>query len=56
MFVTSKSVLKSPNLGAGRYGFMFGRESARKDLQELIDDLRRGSVDSDTSVVPDQAK
>lgn len=24
-----------------RYGFMFGRESARKELGELIEDLRR---------------
>ncbi|CAN0893227.1 hypothetical protein LINGRAPRIM_LOCUS2624 [Linum grandiflorum] len=24
------------------YGFMFGRESARKELGTLIDDLRRG--------------
>ncbi|XP_023553989.1 uncharacterized protein LOC111811404 [Cucurbita pepo subsp. pepo] len=31
------------------YGFMFGRESARKDLGDLIQDLRRGSSDSDSS-------
>ncbi|KAI4377942.1 hypothetical protein MLD38_015494 [Melastoma candidum] len=27
---------------AGWYGFMFGRESARKELGELIKDLRKG--------------
>ncbi|KAL5551266.1 hypothetical protein UlMin_001442 [Ulmus minor] len=27
------------------YGFMFGRESARKDLGDLIEDLRRGNSD-----------
>lgn len=32
-----------------RYGFMFGRESARKDLGGLIEDLRRGSSNSDSS-------
>ncbi|KAI0530571.1 hypothetical protein KFK09_000115 [Dendrobium nobile] len=31
------------------YGFMFGRESARKDLQELIDHLRRGNAMPDAS-------
>ncbi|XP_020579243.1 uncharacterized protein LOC110023926 [Phalaenopsis equestris] len=31
------------------YGFMFGRESARKDLEELIDHLRRGSAKPDGS-------
>ncbi|XP_022156252.1 uncharacterized protein LOC111023182 [Momordica charantia] len=31
------------------YGFMFGRESARKDLGDLIQDLRRGSSNSDSS-------
>ncbi|KAJ0970745.1 hypothetical protein J5N97_018704 [Dioscorea zingiberensis] len=25
------------------YGFMFGRESARKELADLIEDLRRGN-------------
>ncbi|ESR53378.1 hypothetical protein CICLE_v10023239mg [Citrus x clementina] len=25
------------------YGFMFGRESARKDLEHLIEDLKRGN-------------
>ncbi|CAH8391417.1 unnamed protein product [Eruca vesicaria subsp. sativa] len=28
------------------YGFMFGRESARKELGGLIEDLRRGGSDS----------
>lgn len=32
-----------------RYGFMFGRESARKDLGDLIQDLRRGTSNSDSS-------
>ncbi|PSS09672.1 DNA-directed RNA polymerase II subunit RPB2 [Actinidia chinensis var. chinensis] len=27
------------------YGFMFGRESARKELGDLIEDLRRGNPD-----------
>ncbi|XP_038888236.1 uncharacterized protein LOC120078095 [Benincasa hispida] len=31
------------------YGFMFGRESARKDLGDLILDLRRGTSNSDSS-------
>ncbi|XP_010695450.2 uncharacterized protein LOC104908079 [Beta vulgaris subsp. vulgaris] len=29
------------------YGFMFGRESARKELGEIIDDLRRSNPNSD---------
>ncbi|KAL5551267.1 hypothetical protein UlMin_001443 [Ulmus minor] len=29
------------------YGFMFGRESARKDLGDLIKDLRLGNSNSD---------
>ncbi|KAF8096815.1 hypothetical protein N665_0301s0059 [Sinapis alba] len=29
-----------------RYGFMFGRESARKELGGLIEELRRGGFDS----------
>ncbi|KAJ9135150.1 hypothetical protein P3X46_032363 [Hevea brasiliensis] len=28
------------------YGFMFGRESARKELGDLIEDLRRGNSSS----------
>ncbi|OAY29769.1 uncharacterized protein LOC122721931 [Manihot esculenta] len=28
------------------YGFMFGRESARKELSDLIEDLRRGNSSS----------
>ncbi|CAF2130116.1 unnamed protein product [Brassica rapa subsp. trilocularis] len=28
------------------YGFMFGRESARKELGGLIEELRRGGPDS----------
>ncbi|XP_010540796.1 PREDICTED: uncharacterized protein LOC104814457 [Tarenaya hassleriana] len=28
------------------YGFMFGRESARKELGDLIEDLRRGGSSS----------
>ncbi|KAK8940653.1 hypothetical protein KSP39_PZI009932 [Platanthera zijinensis] len=31
------------------YGFMFGRESARKDLEELIVDLRRKKIEPDSS-------
>ncbi|XP_004148372.3 uncharacterized protein LOC101212897 [Cucumis sativus] len=31
------------------YGFMFGRESARKDLGDLIQDLRRGISKPDSS-------
>ncbi|XP_043718481.1 uncharacterized protein LOC122666419 [Telopea speciosissima] len=31
------------------YGFMFGRESARKELGVLIEDLRRGNPKMDTS-------
>ncbi|XP_062147129.1 uncharacterized protein LOC133854880 [Alnus glutinosa] len=34
------------------YGFMFGRESARKELGELIEGLRRGSSDSAASSSP----
>ncbi|XP_068634714.1 uncharacterized protein [Aristolochia californica] len=29
------------------YGFMFGRESARKELGNVIEDLRRSNVNSD---------
>ncbi|XP_054824215.1 uncharacterized protein LOC129322154 [Prosopis cineraria] len=29
------------------YGFMFGRESSRKELGDLIEDLRRGNPSSD---------
>ncbi|XP_077234319.1 putative membrane lipoprotein [Tasmannia lanceolata] len=29
------------------YGFMFGRESARKELGNLIEDLRRGNSSAD---------
>ena len=28
------------------YGFMFGRESARKELGNVIENLRRGNSDS----------
>jgi hypothetical protein len=28
------------------YGFMFGRESARKELGDVIENLRRGNSDS----------
>ncbi|CAJ1943199.1 unnamed protein product [Sphenostylis stenocarpa] len=28
------------------YGFMFGRESSRKELSHLIEDLRRGNPPS----------
>ncbi|KAJ0048724.1 uncharacterized protein LOC116117625 [Pistacia vera] len=31
---------------SGWYGFMFGRESARKELEKLIEDLRRGDSPS----------
>ncbi|KAK8968908.1 hypothetical protein KSP40_PGU016996 [Platanthera guangdongensis] len=31
------------------YGFMFGRESARKDLEELIVDLRHKNIEPDSS-------
>ncbi|KAK9984842.1 hypothetical protein SO802_034367 [Lithocarpus litseifolius] len=31
------------------YGFMFGRESSRKELGELIESLRRGNSDSASS-------
>ncbi|XP_051144607.1 uncharacterized protein LOC127260742 [Andrographis paniculata] len=31
------------------YGFMFGRESARKELEELIEKLRRSSSPPDQS-------
>ncbi|XXG66624.1 hypothetical protein AAC387_Pa06g0158 [Persea americana] len=31
------------------YGFMFGRESARKELGNLIEDLRRTNTSSDSS-------
>ncbi|KAM7491136.1 hypothetical protein LguiA_034057 [Lonicera macranthoides] len=30
------------------YGFMFGRESSRKELGDLIENLRRGNPDSST--------
>ncbi|XP_042505049.1 uncharacterized protein LOC122081809 [Macadamia integrifolia] len=30
------------------YGFMFGRESARKELGVLIEELRRGDPKTDT--------
>ncbi|KAM5584294.1 hypothetical protein ABKV19_003922 [Rosa sericea] len=32
---------------SGWYGFMFGRESARKELGSLIEDLRRQNPNSD---------
>ncbi|KAM0935481.1 hypothetical protein DsansV1_C29g0212281 [Dioscorea sansibarensis] len=31
------------------YGFMFGRESARKELADLVEDLRRGNGGSKSS-------
>ncbi|KAI5655825.1 hypothetical protein M9H77_33012 [Catharanthus roseus] len=31
---------------SGWYGFMFGRESARKELGDLIDSLRRSNSSS----------
>ncbi|CAO2819407.1 unnamed protein product [Amaranthus hypochondriacus] len=34
------------------YGFMFGRESARKELSSLIDDLRNSKSDSNSSSHP----
>ncbi|KAL7594179.1 uncharacterized protein LOC111904141 [Lactuca sativa] len=34
------------------YGFMFGRESSRKELGDLIADLRRGNPDSSSSTPP----
>ncbi|KAL3499799.1 hypothetical protein ACH5RR_038892, partial [Cinchona calisaya] len=30
---------------SGWYGFMFGRESARKELNDLIESLRRSNSD-----------
>ncbi|KAK9068053.1 hypothetical protein SSX86_012164 [Deinandra increscens subsp. villosa] len=35
-----------------RYGFMFGRETSRKELGDLIADLRRGNPDSSSSNPP----
>ncbi|OAO98032.1 hypothetical protein AXX17_AT4G20160 [Arabidopsis thaliana] len=32
-----------------RYGFMFGRESARKELGGLIEELRRGGSNSNST-------
>ncbi|XVF51886.1 hypothetical protein PTKIN_Ptkin04bG0220300 [Pterospermum kingtungense] len=34
------------------YGFMFGRESARKELGDLIESLRRNNPDSSSSSPP----
>ncbi|KAG8382457.1 hypothetical protein BUALT_Bualt05G0079200 [Buddleja alternifolia] len=34
------------------YGFMFGRESARKELGHLIETLRRSNSDPPASSVP----
>ncbi|KAI3456461.1 hypothetical protein Pfo_013124 [Paulownia fortunei] len=34
------------------YGFMFGRESARKDLGDLIETLRRSSSGPDSTAPP----
>ncbi|KNA05272.1 hypothetical protein SOVF_191980 [Spinacia oleracea] len=34
------------------YGFMFGRESSRKELGDLIDDLRRSNSDSNPTPPP----
>nr|GLL25898.1 uncharacterized protein LOC104211942 [Ipomoea trifida] len=31
------------------YGFMFGRESSRKELEGLIESLRHNNCDSDSS-------
>ncbi|RLN11577.1 hypothetical protein C2845_PM09G24380 [Panicum miliaceum] len=35
------------------YGFMFGRESARRELGGIIDDLRKSTTASTTSSEPD---
>ncbi|KAH0974181.1 hypothetical protein GBA52_016080 [Prunus armeniaca] len=40
---------------SGWYGFMFGRESARKELGSLIDDLRRQNPNSDHPPPPPHA-
>ncbi|OVA12727.1 hypothetical protein BVC80_9019g31 [Macleaya cordata] len=32
-----------------RYGFMFGRESSRKELGDIIEDLRRGNNQNDAA-------
>ncbi|XP_021768082.1 uncharacterized protein LOC110732447 [Chenopodium quinoa] len=37
------------------YGFMFGRESARKELGSLIDDLRLSNSNSASSPTPPQS-
>lgn len=37
-----------------RYGFMFGRESARKELSDLIESLRRANSDPASSSLPPQ--
>ncbi|XP_022772456.1 uncharacterized protein LOC111315119 [Durio zibethinus] len=34
------------------YGFMFGRESARKELGDLIESLRRNNSNSSSSSSP----
>ncbi|KAL8210160.1 hypothetical protein R6Q57_006892 [Mikania cordata] len=34
------------------YGFMIGRETSRKELGDLIADLRRGNPDSSSSSSP----
>ncbi|KAL2233746.1 uncharacterized protein LOC110011233 [Sesamum indicum] len=34
------------------YGFMFGRESARKELNDLIENLRRSSSDATSTAPP----
>jgi len=45
-----KSLTHSLSLSLSlRYGFMFGRESSRKELGELIESLRRGNSDSASS-------
>ncbi|XP_022875481.1 uncharacterized protein LOC111393929 [Olea europaea var. sylvestris] len=36
------------------YGFMFGRESARKELSDLIESLRRANSDPASSSLPPQ--
>ncbi|CDP13431.1 unnamed protein product [Coffea canephora] len=37
---------------SGWYGFMFGRESARKELNDLIEGLRRSNSEHPSSPPP----
>jgi hypothetical protein len=50
---SSPEHLDHPHLLRCRYGFMFGRESARRELGGIIDDLRKSNTTSIASSEPD---